>query len=661
MQLPFRYFVFLIFLYSNFTKANEDLETKQIQVETDPSQVQEVSSTFAKEIYTEKDILRSGSLNLFDFLSQYTSINILPNYGDKTKPLIDMRGYGIEAGYQNVVINIDNQRINNIDLNSQMIGVIPINSIERIEIIRGSGSVSNGDGAMAGVINIVTKDVADSTLSSTFGSDGQEIYTLSSGFGNDFFNMSIYLYDENLDGYSSPDIQNKRDEVKNSSQTIKANFTPINNLKMTFGYDVIHNNAYLVGALTKEEFLSNPKQNSGNEYYNYDYDINRVSFKTNYQYNQNLSFDINFFNEDKSQHSINNSLEVNNTYDYDYEGYSISIPYQNQSVLIKPGMQIFNGSRKDSVGTLTKDSQAIFLNAEFFDLDWLNKNIILSAGIRYEEIDYDWNDGSTILKTNENLGAWDIGINYKVNNNLNFFSNYNHAYQAPDIDRFFEGTYSFVAPYPLTGRTFNGFINSAKADTINLGLNFISSINQFQATLFYSKIKDEIVYNSNPGKYRNENIDNSKKYGLEIFNQLKVNDDINVNIAYSYIKAEIGSNSQGFTKGKDMPGVPQNTVIANLNYKFLTFGNLNLNHTWKERTYIFSDFNNNASQKQPPYISTNLSLNYKYKVENYVDSINISAGINNIFEHKNAIQGYVDSLYPFNFSRTWFTGLAMNF
>ena len=84
--------VFLLFLYSYQLQANsEDLETKEIQVESDPSQVQEVSSTFAKEIYTEKDILRSGSLNLFDFLSQYTSLNILPNYGDKTKPLIDMR------------------------------------------------------------------------------------------------------------------------------------------------------------------------------------------------------------------------------------------------------------------------------------------------------------------------------------------------------------------------------------------------------------------------------------------------------------------------------------------------------------------------------------------------------------------------------------------
>lgn len=656
MNLSFRILVSLLFLYSYQLQANsKDLETKEIQVESDPSQVQEVSATFAKEIYNEKDILRSGSLNLFDFLSQYTSLNILPNYGDKTKPLIDMRGYGIEAGYQNLVINVDNQRINNIDMNSQMIGSIPINNIKSIEIIRGSGSVTSGDGAMAGVINIYTKDVTDTSLKTTFGSDGQEIYSLNSGFGNDFFNTSIHLYDENLDGYSSPDTQNKRDEVKNSSQTIKANFNPFNNLKMTLGYDVIRNNAYLVGALTKEEFLSNPKQNSGNQYNNYDYDIDRVTFKTNYQFNQNFSFNIDFFNEDKSQHAI--TSYSNDTYDYDYEGYSFLIPYQNKSLLIKPGIQIFNGERKDSIGNVTKDSQAIFLNAEIFEMDWLNKNIALSAGIRYEEIDYDWNDGSTIQKTNENLGAWDIGINYKLNENLNFFSNYNHAYQAPDVDRFFVAQYP-APSYAYSGREFNGFIDSAKVDTINFGFNLISSMNQLQATLFYSKIKDEIVYN--PNSSINENIDNSKKYGLEIFNQLKVNDELNVNLAYSFIKAEIGSNSQGFTKGKDMPGVPQNTVIANLNYKFLTFGNLNINHVWKETAYNMSDFDNNGP-KQPAFLSTNLTVNYKIESIVGLESIKISAGMNNIFEHKNGIQTGDNAIYPFNFDRTWFGSLSMNF
>jgi len=650
-----RFFCILL-IAPQLLSAEEKIKTDTIIVFEDPSQLQEATATYAKEIYTDTDIKKSGSTTLFDYLSQHTSLNILPNFGDKTKPLIDMRGYGIEAGYQNVVINVDGQRINNIDNDSQMIGIIPLSSIKKIEIVRGSGSVTSGDGAMAGVINIITKNVTETSFKTTFGSNGQEIYNFNSGFGNNIFNLSVNLNDERLDGYSSPDTKNKRDQVDNKVQTIKLNLNPISDLKISLGFNSARNNNYLVGPLTKNEFLSNPKQNGGNQYSNYDYDIDRLSFKTNYQFSQNVSFMIDYFDEDKSQHAITSFN--NDTYDYDYEGYAFIMPYQNDSILLKTGVQFFNGDRKDSIGTVTKDSQAVFLDTEISDTNWLSENLILSAGFRYEEIDYDWNDGASIQKTSENLNAWDIGFNYKVNNNFNIFSNYSHAYQAPDVDRFFVA--QFAGPgFIYSGRSFNSFLDPARADTINLGINLISKTNQLQAIFFYSKIENEIVFH--PNSFKNVNIDNSKKYGLEIFNQLIINNNLKLNLSYNYIKAEIGSNAQGFSKGKNMPGVPQNTIIANLNYKFLSHGNLNINHAWKERTYIFSDFDNNASQKQPAFISTNLSINYIYKANEYVQNINLHAGINNIFQHKNAVQGFVDSLYPFNFSRTWFAGVEANF
>ena len=151
-------FFYILFIAPQLLSAEEDIKTDNIIVLEDPSQLQEATSTYAKEIYTVTDIEKSGSANLFDYLSHHTSLNILPSYGDKTKPLIDMRGYGIEAGYQNIVINVDGQRLNNIDMSSQLIGSIPLHSIKKIEVIRGSGSVQYGDGAMAGIINIVTKN-----------------------------------------------------------------------------------------------------------------------------------------------------------------------------------------------------------------------------------------------------------------------------------------------------------------------------------------------------------------------------------------------------------------------------------------------------------------------------------------------------------------------
>jgi outer membrane receptor for ferrienterochelin and colicin len=47
--------------------------------------------------------------------------------------------------------------VNEIDLSGVDWSQIPLEQIERIEILRGPGSVAYGDNAAAGVINIVTK------------------------------------------------------------------------------------------------------------------------------------------------------------------------------------------------------------------------------------------------------------------------------------------------------------------------------------------------------------------------------------------------------------------------------------------------------------------------------------------------------------------------
>ena len=172
--------------------ANPKLDIPEVVVKTyqyDDSK--EGASTYSIEIHTDKEISNSGSPSLFDFLSQHTSLNVLPNYGSKTKPNIDMRGYGIENGYQNIVISVDGARMNNIDMSAALIGSIPIDSIARIEITRGAGSVKFGDGAMAGTIQIFTKDYTGYSINSATGSAGFIKNTITAGYANDLLHISF--------------------------------------------------------------------------------------------------------------------------------------------------------------------------------------------------------------------------------------------------------------------------------------------------------------------------------------------------------------------------------------------------------------------------------------------------------------------------------------
>ena len=69
---------------------------------------------------------------------------------------MDIRGFG-ETGPLNTLVFVDGRRVNEIDLSGVDWTQIPLDQVERIEIVRGAGSVLYGDNAVGGVINIITK------------------------------------------------------------------------------------------------------------------------------------------------------------------------------------------------------------------------------------------------------------------------------------------------------------------------------------------------------------------------------------------------------------------------------------------------------------------------------------------------------------------------
>ena len=645
--------IILLSVVSSCTLFAETLETKKIIVPGDQYIAQEIASTSSKEIYTAKEISRSGSSSLFNFLSQHTSLNILPSYGNKSAPLIDMRGYGIESGYQNVIVTVDGERINNIDMTAQIIGSIPLSSIDNIEIIKGSGSIRHGDGAMGGVINITTTNYIENSIQTSFGSDGLNNNNVNVGYKGEKFSIGLSASDDNDDGQSKVDTQGNKAESSSHYNKLKINIDPTIDLNIKLVLSNVRSNLFYVGALTKAEFDADPSQNSGNKYTNYDYNIDRNSIGLNYKINPLVNLKMSYFQENRSNHFIPSYSSANIVYDYDTEGFNLTLPFAGEKFTITPGFELLNGQRKDSVGKVMKDNKAFYIDTEI----QVNTKTIISAGVRREQVDYKYN-GSSALTTDESLNAYEVGINYAISDQLSVFSNYNQAFQAPDVDRFFVGVYA-PPTWALSGRTFNGFIDPAKSNTLNIGFTHQVKQNTLSLTSYYSKVEDEIFYN--PNSFLNENIDNSKKYGLELQNIFQLNDKLSANLTYNYVKAEIGSNAQGLTDGNDMPGVPRQMALVNINYQFITNGYVNLSHAWKEETYIFSDFDNSSSQKQPKYNSTDISINYSLDKFMMLSKVELFGSIKNIFEEKNAVQSYANALYPFNFERIFMAGLKINF
>ncbi len=632
--------------------AAENIELDEVTVKANRFEQKDTETTYASEIHTAKQIEASGATTLVDYLAQQTSLNILSNFGSKATPSINLRGFGNENGSQNVVITLDGQRLNNIDGSSQLLSAIPLGNIERIEISKGSGSVIYGDGATAGAIQIYTKHKTGVTVSTSLGNDGQQNHYLNAGISEQYFDLSASLAHDSHDGFSNKDPSGHRDEFTSNTQNVKLAVKPVEGLRVFAGATNSRNDIRYVSPLTFDQFKDNPRNVGLNSFTGNPTDYTHQGLSSEqwkiggeYKITNEVKLAYIHYQEDKKSNFIN----FNSVADYDYSSNDLALSFENEKLSAIVGYQNFDGDRKGSSDTTTKNNQAVFVSGEYHLMDALT----LSAGARSEKVEYRFTPTiGTSLSDSKNLSAWDIGANYRINNETTVFANYNQAFQAPDIDRFFTQDFSL---FPIVSTSFNGFIKPEKVNTLNIGLNHTIENNRLKVTAFYAKLHDE-MFLLKPFFF-NRNLDKSHKYGIEIQDTFKFNDALSASLIYDYTRAIVDSeNDDGnHIQNKNLPGAPKHTVVANLNYHFLEHANLNINHTWRSGAYAYDDFQNNFSQKQGQYNSTNVALNYQYK------NFNVFTSISNLFEHANSIQVANDAIYPVDFARTWRVGVRVDF
>ena len=109
----------------------------------------------AVSVITAEDIAASSARTMQDLLSTQAGIHLLNTSSSTDNAIVDLRGFGM-TGASNTLILVDGVKQNTNDLSAPNLGVVPLDQVERIEIVRGSGSVQYGGGT-GGVINIITR------------------------------------------------------------------------------------------------------------------------------------------------------------------------------------------------------------------------------------------------------------------------------------------------------------------------------------------------------------------------------------------------------------------------------------------------------------------------------------------------------------------------
>lgn len=164
MKITYLY-ICIIFCFTNIYAQNKNHKKIKDSINTKIEEVvvtgQYGTSTIKKSLYkveviSQEDIKRMAQNSVAEVLNQQLNILIIPekNSGNSKANIMGLGANYTKILVDNIPIIGDEGLGSNIDLTK-----INLDNVERIEIVKGSMGVEFGSSAMAGVINIITKNI----------------------------------------------------------------------------------------------------------------------------------------------------------------------------------------------------------------------------------------------------------------------------------------------------------------------------------------------------------------------------------------------------------------------------------------------------------------------------------------------------------------------
>jgi len=502
-----KYLFILVVSYSLlFSNENLDFEDEFLQGLEEVSEIATKTKLNIDDSPSFVTVLRSDKLLKLGVNDVFEALSLVPGVQLKREstgvPVVIFRGVSQKS---EVKLMVDGVAINNSYRGSIYHYLdFPIEMVERIEVIRGAGSVLYGSGAISGVINVITKNSNKDHESTLFVSIGEyDNYKsgaiVSTNLGE--FNFSLDAYYQKDDKTIDSTDRHLRDYSVGVNISDE-HFTFLARLKK----DDIGNAYGVLGVLDTQK---DHKYNKNNSYFT------QLSYKNNLSKNNKI-----------------NILAGYNRYEQYVEAQHPVIPliesvfkersYYSQVDIISQSLnnnELLFGVRYEKAKTLkskwsagppyisdpdySREITSIYLNDKysiFSDLD-------LSLGLRYDH----YSDiGDAFSPT--------LGLVYRLNEKIILKTLYSHSYRAP----------SWIE------LTSNKNLNAESSDSIEAGIIYKNNQNNTLRINFYaSEIKDMITKVGGIYTQKSKN----KFFGSELEYIYSPTNNIEVDLFISYVDA----------------------------------------------------------------------------------------------------------------------------
>ena len=188
-------------------KETEVVKLEEIVVTATKTEKKVEDAPGSVTIISKEEIERRNIKTVDEALSELTGVFAKRNKGlmDSTSSM-RLRGF---KGDQYTLILLDGQPLNDAYTGGLEWGMLPVDNIERIEVVRGAGSALYGGNAMGGVINIITKTPKQLEASATAGYGTHDTYRYRLTVGDRFvdkFSLRVGYEVESTDGYAATPV-----------------------------------------------------------------------------------------------------------------------------------------------------------------------------------------------------------------------------------------------------------------------------------------------------------------------------------------------------------------------------------------------------------------------------------------------------------------------
>lgn len=611
-------------------------------------------------LITSEEIQKKNYTTVDEILRDIPAINIVKQGKDS---IIDLRGQG-EKAKQNVQILVDGVQMNSLDTSmaATPINTISPDSIERIEVIPGGGSVLYGSGTSGGVVNIITKKNAKNKVIAgyEYGSYANKKATVS--VGQKLGDLTVDLSYTNLkkDGYR--DYDKTDSDAFNGSVGYKIS----DNQNINFKYSKYKSDESYPSMLTRKQLEEDRKQSGmkKGDFSTTETDKDEYVLTYNNKLTSNLDFSLTSFYQkttmDIGMKSFDSTkkdfMKQNATFEDKKWGVKPKLKYsygEGSSLIL--GMDYINnkatrlaittppGMKGSIVTTNNLEKETI---SGYVMNNYVWNNFEFAQGIRYEKANYDIGRKSVVKMTMGNMPLPGANVS-KHDDNLAYELSANWLYSDTGKTYIrYERGFTSAPPSLLTNKLPNGDyvlndLEAEKYDNFEVGLSDYVGFTSINTSVFYTVTKDEITQDMSgkmPPKWiYNYNLGKTQRVGFELKTEQSL-DKLTLSQSYSYINTKIKEGGKGIydkngkktgetdLSGNHIANVPEHKLNLGAEYAFTPKFTVGGEVVYMSGIYVN---NENKGGKVNSHTVANVRANYSFD-----NGLDIYAGVNNLFDKK---------------------------